>query len=320
MSSAARSTPASAGGPQRRRGVEREVGAGGVDVEPEADDDALGRPLAQDAGELPVVVGGHEHVVRPLERGRDPGDLGHGPLHGETGEQRHPRRPARRGRHEDAHGQGRAGRRGPRTPEATATGILLLGDDDAPRPRTLAHLVVRRPEAVEHLGGQPRLAGCDGSLVERSGSGVLAHEGKARLRACPRATPTPSAAPTSRRTSTPRRRRGSSQTSSAAWPRWPTPVPSAPSRSSTPGGRGRPASGSRCCSTRGPSSRWTSTPGTGPSRSARTATGPTATASSPATAPSTGARSRCSRRTSPSSAGRSARCSARRSPRSWTSR
>jgi propionyl-CoA carboxylase beta chain len=49
------------------------------------------------------------------------------------------------------------------------------------------------------------------------------------------------------------------------------------------------------------------------SRSARTATAPTATASSPGTAPSTAAPSPCSPRTSPSSAGRWARSSARRS-------
>ena len=50
------------------------------------------------------------------------------------------------------------------------------------------------------------------------------------------------------------------------------------------------------------------------------ATARTATAWSPATAPSTAARCACSRRTSRSSAARSARSSARRSSRSWTSR
>ena len=49
-------------------------------------------------------------------------------------------------------------------------------------------------------------------------------------------------------------------------------------------------------------------------------TGRTATAWSPATAPSTAARSACSARTSRSSAARSARCTARRSSRCWTSR
>ncbi len=320
MSRAARSTP---GAPAARSEVAVSSGRSAracVDVEPQADDDAVRRPLAQQPGELAVPVAGHEHVVGPLQRGLHPGHLGHGPVHGEPGEQRHPRRPGCRRRHEDRHREGGARGRRPRPTETPATGILMFRDDDAPEVRRGADLVVRGAEPLENLHGTPRCAGCDGSLVERSRGGVLAHGLKARLGSCPQATPSPSVAPTSRRTSTPRRPQASSPTSSAGWPRWRGPGPREPSTSSTPAARRPRASGWHSCWTRAPSSRWTSTRGTVRSRSAATATAPTATGSSPATGPSTGAPSRCSPRTSRSSAGPSARSSARRSPRSWTSR
>ena len=114
-------------------------------------------------------------------------------------------------------------------------------------------------------------------------------------------------------TSTPRPE--SWRTSTAGSTRRCTPGRRRRSRSSTPRGARRPASGSRCCSTRGRSSSSTSWPSTGRRRSGCRTTGRTATAWSPATAPSTAARSACSPRTSRSSAARSARCTARRSPR-----
>ena len=243
-----------------------------------------------------------------------------GVVDGQAGEERDPRRPGCRRRHEHRHREAGARGRRPAAAEPPAPGLLVLGDDDAPGRGAGPDLVVRRAEPLEHLHGEPRAARCDRLLAERHGDRAVAHGGKARLGACPRATPTPSAAPTSRRTSTRRRRRASSPTSSAASRRSPTPAPSGRSRSSTPGASRRPANGSTACSTRGRSSRWTSTPGTGRSRSAATGTGPTATASSRGTAPSTGGPSPSSPRTSPSSAARWARSSARRSARSWTSR
>ena len=59
-------------------------------------------------------------------------------------------------------------------------------------------------------------------------------------------------------------------------------------------------------------------PAPGPRAWAWRTSGPTPTASSPASGPSTAARCASSARTSPSSAARWARCSARRSTRSWT--
>ena len=172
-----------AGGPQRGRRVEREVVAGGVDVEPEPDDDAVARPLAEQAGELAVVVGRHEDVVGPLQRRRrrrrtsSTARCTARPASSGTHEA-----PDGRGRHEHRHREAGAGGRRPGATEAAATGILLLGDDHAPgrgarpRPRRSSSRGGRTPRP-----GAPRVAGCDGSLVERVGFRALAHEGKARL-------------------------------------------------------------------------------------------------------------------------------------------
>ena len=321
MSSVARSTPGAPGGPQRGGGVEGQVATGGVDVEAEPDDDAGLGPLAEQAGELAVVVGRHEHVVGPLQRRHDAGDLLDRAVHGDAGEQRHPRGAGRRGRHQHRDRQGGAGGRRPRATEATAAGILRPRRPPRARcegrARTSSFVEPRRSKTSTGPHGSPGVTDRSSSGPDPCISSTRARLGSEHVQ---------ERHPVHRRHRRPEGHRHLHDGGQARGPEAPgrrgrqRRLRARHREAARPGQEDRPRA-PRDAARRGHrSSRWTSTPGTARWRSAATTTAPTATASSPATARSTAAPSRCSPRTSPSSAGRWARCSARRSSRSWTSR
>ena len=242
-------------------------------------------PLDQDAGDLAVAERARRWAT---SRAASNPAAAERLRHGVPGQQRQPRpRPGRRGRPQQHRERERRARRG-----LPASGPAGRGPRSGarrrrpgPRPAPSAAAVgdqrVGGAGLVDHLHGEPREqvrtgrgqpAGVEGWAC-RSGS-------RSRATSLPRVS-----AQARRRHRGPRGPTSTSTPPPASWPtstddstRRCTPARRRRSRSSTPRAARRPASGSRCSSTRAPSSSSTSWPGTGPRPSAWRRTGPTATA------------------------------------------
>ncbi len=162
----------------------RELLPGVVDVDPRSDDHPTsveGDPLAEDARDLPVVVGRKLHVVGPLEHGLDPRNLPYGLGEREAGGQRDPAHRHTLRRDQRRHGETSTLDGDPVAAQSTASLDLSLGDDDPPGHWGLTKHRIGRPHLGQDLDRSPRRAGCDERDVQFGGLTMLRHGRKARL-------------------------------------------------------------------------------------------------------------------------------------------